>query len=148
DDPWNHIFVGAMAEGYGPAFKRVGKRQAAGDLTLQLAKDDVPVVGRIVDLQGKPVAGVTVSVRGIYEPKNGDLAAFIEGLKTRQEGYAVHNDLLTGLWLGRDLDSLYPKLTTGADGKVRLKNIGRERMVTLRIEGPTIETREVNVLTR
>src|SRR5262249_45614824 len=89
---------------------------------------------------------VTVGVRGIAEPKNGDLAPFIEGLKTRQEGFAVQNDLLR--WGGQDLDGLYPKLTTGADGKIRLKNIGRERMVTLRIEGPTIETREVNVLTR
>ncbi len=145
DDPWNHVFVMAMAEGYGPAFKTVGKRQAAGDLTLQLAKDDVPIVGRILDLQGKPVAGVTVRVRGLYQAKQGDLAPFVEGLRTRKEGYAVHNDLLRGWY---DLGNLYPTLTSDADGRFRLKNVGRERMVMLRIEGPSIETREVNVLTR
>jgi RNA polymerase sigma factor (sigma-70 family) len=147
DDPWNHVFVVAMAEGYGFAFKPVGKRQAAADMTLQLAKDDVPIMGRVVDLQGKPVPGVTVRVRGLHKPTQGDLAAFVEGLKTRKEGYAVHNDLLVSLgdW---DSGSLHPPLSTGADGRFMLKNIGRERMVTLRIDGPTIATKEINVMTR
>src|SRR5207244_5420431 len=113
DDPWNHVFVVAMAEGYGLNFKPVGKRQATTDMTLQLAKDDVPIVGRVLDLQGNPVPSVTVRVRGIHQPKQGDLAPFVEGLKTRKEGYAVHNDLLVslGAWIDWDWVNLCPTLT-------------------------------------
>src|SRR5262249_25572062 len=105
DDPWNHVFVLAMADGYGPAFKAVGpltlrtpsgaeqenkgREKLAADMTLQLAKDDVPIQGRFIDLQGKPLAGLTVRMRGLYQPKQGDLTAFADALKTRKEGYAA-----------------------------------------------------------
>src|SRR5262249_14297171 len=46
----------AVAEGYGAAFHFAGAFQPAADLTLRLAKDDVPVRGRVLDLQGKPLA--------------------------------------------------------------------------------------------
>src|SRR5262249_50564078 len=47
-----------------------------------------------------------------------------------------------------DLHRLFPAITTGADGRFTVRGIGRERAVTLLVEGPTIETREINVLTR
>ncbi len=39
-------------------------------------------------------------------------------------------------------------MTTGADGRFEMKGIGRDRMVHLRIEGPTIATQDVQVMTR
>jgi hypothetical protein len=45
-------------------------------------------------------------------------------------------------------DLLFPPVTTGADGRFVVKGIGRERIVQLRIEGPTIATQEVEVMTR
>src|SRR5207244_1801584 len=36
----------------------------------------------------------------------------------------------------------------GADGRFELKGIGRERLAGIRIEGPTIVTKEVRILTR
>ncbi|HEV3261598.1 MAG TPA: sigma-70 family RNA polymerase sigma factor [Gemmataceae bacterium] len=153
-EPWSSAFVVAQADGYGLAFdvpRRGKKPQPPTDMTLRLAKDDVPVTGRILDLEGKPLAGVRVSVRGLLAPMTGDLGPWIKALKARQDGYPVHNDFLSGFpggWRGQDLGRLYPAVTTGADGRFRLKNLGRERVVAIGIDGPTIETRGVHVMTR
>jgi RNA polymerase sigma factor (sigma-70 family) len=149
DSPWNHVFVLAVADGFGSAFRPLGSK-APGELTLQLVKDDLPINGRVLDLQGKPVPGATVRIIALYQPRKGDLAPFVEGLQERKEGYAVQNDLLQGLlaWHDKDLSDAYPLLTTGADGRFQLKNIGRERLVRLRLEGPTIATGFINVMTR
>ena len=32
---------------------------------LRLVKDDVPIRGRVIDIQGRPVAGATVQLVGI-----------------------------------------------------------------------------------
>ena len=47
-----------------------------------------------------------------------------------------------------DFHLLLPSVTTGADDRFELRGIGRERMVHLRIEGPTIATQIVNAMTR
>ena len=49
--------VVAMAEGYGPAFLEPAGGDAAP--VLRLARDDVPIRGRVIDIQGRPVAGAT-----------------------------------------------------------------------------------------
>ena len=45
------------------------------------ATADVPITGRIVDLEGQPVAGVSVKVGGVQGSKSGDLTAWIEAIK-------------------------------------------------------------------
>jgi RNA polymerase sigma factor (sigma-70 family) len=60
--PWRRSWIVAVAEGFGPAMSAPGELASSGDLTLRLAKDDVPIQGRILDLEGKPIAGVTVRV--------------------------------------------------------------------------------------
>ena len=50
--------VVATLDGYGPAVAEPPAND--GSLTLRLAPDDVPIVGRIVDRDGRPVAGATV----------------------------------------------------------------------------------------
>ncbi|HEV3261593.1 MAG TPA: sigma-70 family RNA polymerase sigma factor [Gemmataceae bacterium] len=154
-EPWSSASVVAQADGYGLGFDvpRLGKKKPrpTTDLTLRVVKDDVPVAGRVLDLEGKPMAGVSVTVRGLLAPQKGNLKPWIEALKARKDGYPVQNDFLSGLtggWIGHDLGRLYPPVTTGADGRFRLKNVGRERVVSIRVEGPTIETRDVQVMTR
>ena len=52
--------VVALAEGYGPDWAELRFAGKMAELTLRLAKDDVPIQGRILDLQGKPVADAMV----------------------------------------------------------------------------------------
>jgi len=58
---WTRAQVIASADGRGLGWRRWDRVAANGDLVVQLAKDDVPIEGRIVDQQGHPVPGVSVS---------------------------------------------------------------------------------------
>jgi RNA polymerase sigma factor (sigma-70 family) len=150
DDPWyennkDSTYVVAGADGYGCAFAKLPPG-VAGDVTLRLNKDDVPIQGRILDLEGKPVAGATVRIDDLLSfPKKGDLIPFLDGLKAgTQNADMVH---LTGLW-SPAYGALIPPVTTGVDGAFTIKGVGRERLVGLRIDGPTIVTRLIKAMTQ
>ncbi len=135
----------ALAEGFGPGFGAVG--EAGGEATLTLALDDAPIEGRILDLEGRPVVGVSVRVESIQAPKAGTLDAWIEAARLGQKTwYELNNEHLDPTYL-RDSD-LGLSTSTDADGRFRLAGIGRERMVGLRVEGPTIRSSELHALTR
>lgn len=146
-EPWRAIDVVAVAEGYGPSIAAIGNPAVADKLTLRLAKDDVPIKGRILDLQGKPIAGATVQVDGISVPNKGDLSAFLDDLKGHTDGYASESKFLTRVHHD-NFARLFPSATTGADGRFQLRGVGGERLAHLTISGPTIETRQVTVRTR
>ena len=62
DDPWKYAKVVATAPGYGPVWERTPmppnpESRRADDLTLRLAPDDVPIEGRILTAEGRPIAG-------------------------------------------------------------------------------------------
>jgi RNA polymerase sigma factor (sigma-70 family) len=148
EKPWENTYVLAAADGYGFAVARVGK-SGATDLMLRLVKDDVPIRGRILDLQGKPVAGVQVRINGsLYTPEKGDLTAWLNSLKdVSRDSDSVGHSHLTSL-SSPAIDLLFPPVTTGADGRFCIQGIGRERVADLRIEGPTIATQVIHVMTR
>jgi RNA polymerase sigma factor (sigma-70 family) len=142
---WEDTYVVAAAEGYGFAAARLDKPGAA-DLTLRLVKDDVPIRGRVLDLQGQPVAGARVRINNntLVIAKKGDLTGFLADLKASNGHRWEHL-----AWLySPAFDLLFPPVMTGADGRFVMKGIGRERIALLRIEGPTIATQEVQVMTR
>ena len=161
-EPWKSTPVVARADGYGFGVPLLvgaeGRLPPIEATTIQLVKDNVPITGRIIDLQGKGVPGVTVRVRGIQWPVEGkgwqethDLTPFLRALKTRKVGYYPQGEFLSGIRnqdRGLDLDDIYPPVRTDAAGRFRITGIGRERIADLLIEGPTIETKYVYALTR
>ncbi len=145
---WKHLSLVAAAPGYGPALCELGTPNAAPEFTLRLLADDVPIKGRVLDLQGKPVAGADVRIVGFRAPKKGDLAAFLEALKSnKEEGYPAENQFLD-YFVHPGLSNFFPKVQTDADGRFQLKGIGRERVAIMNITGPTIEASQVRVMTR
>jgi RNA polymerase sigma factor (sigma-70 family) len=118
-EPWRQYHIVVTAPGHGP--DGIWMPVLKGELTLRLVKDDVLVKGRVVDLQGRPVAGARVGVRYIY---------------------ASHS----GLWRSSCVGG--PMVTARKDGRFTLSGIGRERKVRLRIEGPTIEQQDVFATTK
>ncbi|HTU92288.1 MAG TPA: sigma-70 family RNA polymerase sigma factor [Gemmataceae bacterium] len=148
EKPWKDTHVLAAAEGYGFAAVRLGK-PGAEELALRLVKDDVPIQGRIVDLQGRPVVGARVGIYGsLYAPEKGDLTAWFAALKNAKRDqnlvwYAPLTDLSSPAF-----EMLFPPVTTGADGRFCIRGIGRERIAALRIEGPAIATETIHVMTR
>jgi RNA polymerase sigma factor (sigma-70 family) len=156
--PWDEAIVVATAKGFGvglPVFPTGEDMMPTGPvqqdkLTVQLAKDDVPIIGRVLDLQGKPLAGVTVRVHGLWWPNKGDLTTWVGDLKEKQEAYPSLHAHMIGLenWIGRDFGKIFPQVVTAADGRFRLSGIGRERLAVLRLEGPSIVATERFVMTR
>src|SRR5262249_28913075 len=134
----------AITPGHAPGWVNVHKADMMTNVTVKLVKD-LPIAGRVVDLQGKPMGGVTVRVRSLAANDAEDLKLWVEALQSKQEIWGVH-------YPRTSLDAILPNLTrsatTDADGKFRLAGFGRERLVGLRFEGPTIETVDVYALTR
>jgi beta-lactamase regulating signal transducer with metallopeptidase domain len=134
-----------MAEGYGPAF--TDPSVGDGMKVIHLVKDDVPIRGRLLDIQGQPVAGATVQLAGFLWYPFGNLDKWLEALKTEKAFYSVEYKMLRS-WASDDLPSLFPAITTDREGRFTLKGVGRERIVSLLISGPRIETRFERVATR
>jgi protocatechuate 3,4-dioxygenase beta subunit len=108
----------AVADGHGPSWAALGKPGTR--LTLRLTRDDVPVLGRILDEDGQPVRGVKVRVVCLVE-----------------------QDRRTAPWAG-PIPGQPQTVTTGADGQFRLTGLGRERRVILGLQGETIEHRQIS----
>ena len=143
--------IAAFAEGYGPAWAHDLKIGDPDGLDLRLAADDVPIAGRLIDMEGHPVAGVAVRVIQLDATPEGDLTRWLGEIAPRAGGEArsgfgaFHRFTAT---LPAALVSLVGPATTGRDGRFRLAGLGRERLVSLLIQDPKIETQVVNVMTR
>jgi RNA polymerase sigma factor (sigma-70 family) len=131
------IQVMAVAEGHGCDWAAVGP--AGGEVTLRLVKDDVRIGVRILDPEGKPVAGAKLTVRDLIAPQ--DLGSYLDAI----HNYKVYAS--TKRWDG-PLPGQSPVVTTGADGRFKLAGAGRERIVSFRLEGPAIASTSLDVMTR
>ena len=152
--PWRGLHVLARGEGLAVGWGVTDEmKSGAADMTIRLPADNKPLTGRFVNLEGKPIAGVKVQLNGLMRPREGksDLAALVAELKAKGVGYPVertHVEGFEGTWIGRDLGSLFPNVTSGADGKFTMHGIGADRLVVLRIGGPGVESKTVRVFTR
>ncbi len=141
ETPWKFTYIMATAEGHGFAWAPL-RPETAGDVTLRLVPDDVPLQGRVLDLQGKPVANVTVRVDGGIEVPNQDtLEEWIKTRRVKKDGGNHFTTLKT-------IASKFPVVKTDADGHFLMNGIGRDRIITLRLEGPTIATQRIKAMTR
>ena len=123
-------YLVTTAPGYGPGWAEAADRSGAlKDVTVRLAVDDLPIEGRILDLEGRPVAGAEVATSTLYDPPGGDLTPWIESMKANPTGPN-----------GWDLKGISFSIsqTTGPDGRFRLDGLGRERVVMFTVSGPTI----------
>ena len=81
ETPWTTAQVVAIAAGFGLGWVDASNEENANinprDLTIRLTRADAPISGRIVDLEGRPVAGATIRPEEILEPEKDDLSAWI-----------------------------------------------------------------------
>jgi hypothetical protein len=135
----------AVAAGFGPAFLEA--RAPGGEITFRLVKDDVPIVGRVVSLEGKPLRGVTVRPILLYVTAREDLQACLKHIK--EKGSRHLDDLFAHrVTTVAGIPGLPDRLMTDADGRFRFSGVGRERVVGLEVSGPTIESDLILILTR
>lgn len=125
----NETFAGGWHTWTGPPPK---------ELRLVEVRDDVPVQGRILDLEGKPLAGVTIQVRSVQILPDGGAQAFVDW-RAGNRGRPMQM-VLQGAPPGTP-----DQVVTGADGKFKLTGLGRERVVQLHISGAGIAYENVYV---
>jgi protocatechuate 3,4-dioxygenase beta subunit len=130
--------VVATARGHGPDLVRLAPEGRQAELTLRLVEDDVPVEGRILDLEGRPIAGVTVAVARL---EVGDLKPWVEA-RAGGAGEPVMKVIPPVVLDGPT------SVQTDKDGRVRLTGFGRGRAVDLTVRGPGIEYSDLAVVTQ
>jgi RNA polymerase sigma factor (sigma-70 family) len=135
------VYLVARAPGLGGDFIDLGKAPA-GDVELRTVRDNA-VRGRVIDTQGKPVAGVTVAVRHVGTYANNSLDGFLVAWKMRDPFSGVPPGV-KGTWE----EGVFPATTTGKDGRFTLTGVGSERVVALRLRGPGMAEAEVWVVNR
>ncbi|AMV28513.1 ECF RNA polymerase sigma factor SigE [Gemmata sp. SH-PL17] len=141
----NRYTVLATAPGHGIAWESVLVRPVPA-LTLRLMPDE-PIRGKVVNLEGKPVAGVRVSVTVATKPREDKtLDRWLESTHNpKNEQFAPIENLgdYTSAFAG-----LIAPATSDRDGKFEIRGLGRDRIAHLRVTGPAIATHEINVVTR
>lgn len=139
---WNTFLV-ARAEGFGLAWTEIPREGAPGERTLRLVEDQ-PIQGRILNTEGKPLAGVRVSLLGLVSTPGERWDTFLAGWKQmgNSAGAFVHErESLTG-----DENFLWVK--TDAEGRFQLHGIGRDRVAQLQVSGSGIAQGLLYVATR
>ena len=143
DPPVAHL--AALAPGFGPGWVKIDPRAAAKPVAIRLRRDDLPIEGRVIGLEGRGVPDAKVSVYAIADLPNGFLAA----LRT-DAGQADSSDLWSDVVSSRLVlagSGPHAAVRTGPDGRFRMNGLGRDRFVTLTVEGESISQSFATVLT-
>jgi RNA polymerase sigma factor (sigma-70 family) len=133
----------ATAAGYGLDWKAADSL-GEKEITFRLCRE-LPIEGRVLDLQGRPVKGVSVHVQEVAAPETGDFDAVLKSIQ--RDGNRVFSHPLRAVYMAAD-SGVIPPTKTDEKGRFRITGVGAERVAELRIEGPTIEHQSIYILTR
>ncbi len=142
-DPLGRTFVVAHAPGYGIEFVDRDKSSKNEPVTLKLPPD-LPITGRLVNTEGKPVAGARVMVAGVQVPKEESLDTYLNAWKKNWR------DALSFGMRAAFLPAEFGTSSTVSDkdGRFRLSGAGKERVVLLQIQGDGVAQAMPYVITR
>jgi len=134
---WNEVMVVALAKdsGFGPAWRVYSDIKPGAQIDLQLVPDE-PIEGRIVDLQGQPVADAEVRVQEVRANQKNFLGGWLDRMRGRTS--VADEGGYPSLLLQTDAKEFPWRVKTDSDGHFRLTGIGRERLAQMAVTGPGI----------
>ena len=132
--------VMAIAPGFGPGWTRDTHRP---DVVIRLVPPGPTVEGRLVDERNQPVVGAAVQAQNLSIPvlptnqtESGNLAGYFARPETDALGAGT-----VGIPWER-------ATTTDAEGRFEIREVGPERIVSLRVSAPTVVTTTIQATTR
>jgi hypothetical protein len=136
-------FLIAYAPGSGVDWINFQKEKLPEEVVLRLVKD-VPIVGRVVNTEGKPIAGVAVSANATLVPRDENLDGFLAWY-LRDIRDSISSQLKV---LFVPLDGITGTVTTDKDGRFTLHGGGAERIVHVTFAGGGVARSTQYVITR
>src|SRR5262245_41559636 len=130
-------YLMASADGLGCDWAAVAVDPPPGELTLRLPPD-VPIKGRVLDLEGRPVAGAAVRVAALETTRTDNLDEFLTAWRTETADPGRAFRLLEKRVFAAPALAQMPEAKTDADGRFTVSGYGRDRAMTLRFSGPGI----------
>jgi RNA polymerase sigma factor (sigma-70 family) len=120
----------AQAEGFGIDFVDFPRGDAKKPIDLRLVKDHA-IRGRIVNTEGKPVAGARLALMNLGVYADNSMDSFLVAWKKRHFMSGLPGGV-KHIWSGAE--KLFAA-TTDAEGRFVLRGLGDERLVQLRLSG-------------
>jgi RNA polymerase sigma factor (sigma-70 family) len=135
--------LAAAADGYGLAWVATSA-VGTGDVTLKLVPD-LPIQGRIRDLEGRPLAGISVVPYGVKTTPADDLTPVLANWNP--DSNSVSRQMTKELFQS-DRGWFLPSTKTDAEGRFTLRGVGRDRVAVLVVSGPGVERKVLYVFCR
>jgi RNA polymerase sigma factor (sigma-70 family) len=139
---WAGGYLIAKADGVGIDFRQLGELPK-DDIELRTVAD-LPVHGRLLDTEGKPVAGATVRVDRLGTSPGNSLDPILETWK-KLDVYSASPAGETTIWAGT---AALWTTTTDRDGRFELRGLGVERLAVLHLSGGGVTDSEAYVAVR
>ncbi|HEY7326460.1 MAG TPA: sigma-70 family RNA polymerase sigma factor [Gemmataceae bacterium] len=141
---WNLTLV-AASDGFGVDAVELPKGDSPAEVTLRLVKDQ-PIEGRIVNTEGKPLAGVQVRALELSTTQSGNLDDFLTAWK--QEWRLAFGQLSRHMSVLLPLDGKASNAVTDKDGRFRIRGAGSERLVKLSVSSPGFGHEILHIINR
>ncbi len=132
------------ADGYGLTWVELPDAKSSANVVVRMRKD-VVIQGRILSLEGRPLAGVRVRVERLEEMPKGRLDDY---LAYWERDWNKANQLKTRSFQLSSKQSMLPPVVTDRKGCFQLSGVGSERIVHLAIHGEGIAHAALRVVAR
>jgi RNA polymerase sigma factor (sigma-70 family) len=134
---WRVPVLIAHKDGFGVAWEELGGTES---VALKLVADHA-ITGRVIDTEGKSVAGARVFASRIAAPKDDNLDQLLDTWKVDRTAQVARRTLNDSWGGGRST-------VTGADGTFTLTGCGADRIVEVAVRGEGLARKSITVVNR